>query len=306
MAITVKSGRTVTGIEEVADGIYCLRLQIPGVHTVFSIYIIKEGGGALIEPGPATLIPEIRAAVRKLDMDDLIYIILTHIHLDHAGAAGGLVPLFPGAAVVVHPRGLRHIVDPSRLIKSTRLAFGPDFESTYGAIQAVPEARVRAVRDGERLAIDGRELMVVHTPGHAPHHMAILDAGSGTLFCGEALGLFYHEGIEPLPAVAPPGFDQEAYLGSMARLAQLKPRRLLYSHGGISQEPEKAIADVIRNTRLVGDVILDALRAGETDDAIVRIIGDYLQEHFGARLAEYDLESNVKGYIYYFRKKGLA
>jgi glyoxylase-like metal-dependent hydrolase (beta-lactamase superfamily II) len=296
----------MTGVAEVAGGIYCARLKIPGVHTVFSAYIIKEGGGVLIEPGPAALLPQVQAVLREVELESLAYIIPTHIHLDHGGAAGELAALFPGTRVVIHPRARKHVVDPSRLIRSTRLVYGRDFETVYGAIRPVPEAQLKVVRDGERLSLDGRELMIVYTPGHAPHHLSIFDTGTGMLFSGEALGLIYHPGIEPLPAVALPSFDLEVYLASMEKLRRLEPRWLLLSHDGVGREPVETITAVERNTRRVGEVILTALRAGETDEGVFHLTDEYLREHYGARLEKPDLQANVDGYIYYYRKRGLA
>ncbi|MFC1893137.1 MBL fold metallo-hydrolase [Chloroflexota bacterium] len=293
-------------VDEVAQGIYRLEAQIPGLSTVFSIFLIKGSGGVLIEPGPAALVPTVQAVMDDLDFPEPAYIIPTHIHLDHAGGAGKLAQLFPNAKVVVHPAGAKHIIDPSRLIQSTSMAFGEDFETVYGAILPVPEAQVRVASDGERLSVSNRELIIIHTPGHAPHHIAIFDTKVRGLFCGEALGLFYNAGSPPLPAVAPPGLDAEVYLQSMERLRQLSPRILFYSHGGIGNEPETLIPAVIENTEVVGAAILRALQMGKSDEAVIRDIGDYIRDHFGMVLEEYDLASNVSGYIHYYRRKGLA
>ena len=295
-----------TQIDEVADGTYRVEARIPGLLTTFSMYFVKSNPGVLIEPGPAALIPTIQEAVNHLGVSDLRYVIPTHIHLDHGGGAGKLLQLFPQARVVVHPQGARHIIDPSRLIQSTKMAFGEDFESVYGAILPIPESQMKVAQDEERLFVDSRELVIIYTPGHAPHHIAIFDTRVKGLFCGEALGLIYSAGSPPLPAVAPPGFDAEAYLDSMERLRQLNPRLLFYSHGGVGREPEKSISDAIENTKKVGDAILHALKVEKTEEAVVRSIGEFIWNRFGARLTEYDLTSNVMGYIHYFKRKGLV
>jgi glyoxylase-like metal-dependent hydrolase (beta-lactamase superfamily II) len=250
-------------------------------------------------------VPTIQDAMNQLAMSDLKYIIPTHIHLDHGGACGTLVQLFPRAEVVVHPQGARHIIDPSRLVRSTAMAFGDDFEAVYGTILPVPESQVKVVPDGERLSAAGRELTVIHTPGHAPHHMVIFDLATQGLFCGEALGLVYSDGAEALPAVAPPGFDEEEYLSSMERLRQLRPRFLFYAHGSVSTEPERSIDSVIANTRVVGEAILNAAKTEATEEAVIKSIGEFIRQRFGATLTEYDLASNVRGYLHYYKKKGL-
>ncbi len=185
------------------------------------------------------------------------------------------------------------------------MAFGDNFEAIYGPILPVPESRLKVVRDGERLLVGSHELVIIHTPGHAAHHIAIFDTKTKGLFCGEALGLIYSPGYPPLPAVAPPSFDMELYLNDMERLKALKPRLLFYSHGSVAQEPERLISTAMENTRLVGDFILRDLRAGKSEEAVISRVGDYLRNHFGAPLDEYELVSNVKGYIHYFRKKGV-
>lgn len=292
-------------LEQVADGIYRLEGRVAGVAAIFAVYFIKDSDGAIIEPGPAALVPKIQEAVAELGLSNPEYIIPTHIHLDHAGGLGKLAQLFPNTKIVVNRQGAKHIVEPSRLIKSTRMAFGDDFETTYGPILPVPESRLKVVQDGERLPVGSRELVIIYTPGHASHHIAIFDTKTGGLFCGEALGLIYSPGYPPLPAVAPPSFDMELYLNDMERLKALKPRLLFYSHGTVAQEPERLIATAIENTRLVGDFILRDLRAGESEEAVISHVGDYLRNHFGASLDEYELVSNVNGYIHYFREKGV-
>jgi glyoxylase-like metal-dependent hydrolase (beta-lactamase superfamily II) len=293
-------------LEQVTDEIYRLGEEVPGANAVFAVYFIKDGDGAIVEPGPAVVVPRIQEAVVELGLSKPNYIIPTHIHLDHAGGVGRLAQLFPDTKIVVNRQGARHIVEPSRLIESTRMAFGDDFESVYGAILPVPESQLMVVGDGERLAVGSRELVIIYTPGHAPHHISIFDTKTRGLFCGEALGLIYGPGYPPLPAVAPPSFDMELYLHDMERLKALKPELLFYSHGSVAGEPEKLISTVMENTRLVGDFILRQLKAGQNDEVIISHVGDYLRDQFGASLDEYELLSNVNGYIHYFRKKGLV
>jgi glyoxylase-like metal-dependent hydrolase (beta-lactamase superfamily II) len=293
-------------LEPVAEDTYRLEEKIPGVDAPFAVYFIKDGAGAIIEPGPAVLVPDILKAAEELGIKKPEYIIPTHIHLDHAGALGKLAEIFPNAWLVLNRQGAKHMVEPSRLIKSTKMAFGDDFEKMYGPILPLPESRLKLVRDGDKLRLGGRELLIVHTPGHAAHHIAIFDTKTKGLFCGESLGLIYGPGYPPLPAVAPPSFDLELYLNDMKNLKALKPKLLFYSHGTVAEEPEKLIDTAMENSRLVGDLILSDLKAGRDDEVIIGRIGDYLAEHFDATLDEYELQSNVSGYIHYFRKKGLV
>jgi len=291
-------------VEQLIDGIYRLERRIEGANAPFAVYFIKDGDGAIIEPGPAVIATDIREAAEELGILSPQYIIPTHIHLDHAGGSGRLAEIFPDTTIVVNRQGAKHIIDPSKLIASTRMAFGDDFESMYGPILPVPESRLKIVADGDRLQVGSRELLIIHTPGHAGHHMSIFDSKTRGIFCGEALGLIYGPGYPPLPAVAPPSFDLELYLNDMKNLMALKPKLLFYSHGTVADEPEKLIKTAMENTRLVGDFIRRDLRAGESEEAILGHVGDYLRDQFNAPLDEYELMSNVRGYIHYFRKKG--
>ncbi len=264
-------------IDEVAEGTYQLKTTLPGVDIVFSVYLIHETKGVLIEPGPAAAIPSIQEGMRHLGMEQLAYIIPTHIHLDHAGGVGKLAELFPQAKVVLHPQGVKHIIDSSRLIKSTKITYGDDFEAHYGPILPVPELQIEVPVDKEIITIDGRELQIIYTPGHAPHHIAIFDRKTRGLFCGEALGV-PRSGDKSLalPSGAPPGFDLEIYLETMERLRELKPQILFYSHDGVGKEPEKLISEAAENSRIFGDIIMKALKRGETVKAIHYRIREYV------------------------------
>jgi glyoxylase-like metal-dependent hydrolase (beta-lactamase superfamily II) len=294
-------------IKEVAHKVYRLETLVPGMNTVFAVYLIPESDSVLIEPGPAAAIPAIQEGMKQLGMEDLGYIIPTHIHMDHAGGIGTLAELFPGAKVLVHPRGVKHAVDPSRLINSTKVVFGDDFELRFGTIAPVQESQILVPEDGEIISINGRELQIIYAPGHAPHNMVIFDHSLKGLFCGEALG-FPSQGDEMflLPAVAPPSFDQDLYLETIGRLRQLETQMLFYSHGGIELEPDRLISMVAENTRTFGDIVFAGLKEGQALEAISRRIGDHFTGQYGLRVNETDVEVIVGGYAIYFNSKGLV
>jgi glyoxylase-like metal-dependent hydrolase (beta-lactamase superfamily II) len=191
-------------VREVADKVYRFETPIPGMFYTPVVYLIDAPGGVLIEPGPAAAMPPIKEALARLGMKDLSYIIPTHIHVDHGGGAGALAKLFPNAKVVAHPRGARHLASPERLIESTKLVWGQDFEQTLGPIIPLPESQVKAAMDGETISVGDRDIQIIHALGHSPHHIVILDRRLNGLFCGEALGLPGHQ----LPPVAPPALNK--------------------------------------------------------------------------------------------------
>jgi glyoxylase-like metal-dependent hydrolase (beta-lactamase superfamily II) len=294
-------------IKEVADRIYRFETGLSAMTSLFTVYLIKENQGVVIEPGPAALVPRIQEAMKKVGMKELAYIMPTHIHVDHAGGAGKLAQLYPEAKVVVHPAGVKHVVNPSRLIESTKTVFGEDFEAGFGPILPVPESQIKSVTDGEIIKVDGRELQIIYAPGHAPHHIVIFDRSVKGIFCGEALGIPGGEGDRILlPAVAPPSFDQEIYLETMEKLRKLNARVLFYAHGGVvGHDADKLITQAEENTRILGDIILNALKEGGTNEDVTRRIREYASRRFAMTLTDMDLALTIGGYEVYYKKKGI-
>ena len=294
-------------LKKVADKIYRFETMLSVMTSPFTVYLIKESQGVVIDPGPAALVPRIQEAMKQLGMNDLAYIIPTHIHVDHAGGAGKLAQLYPGAKVLVHPAGLKHAVDPSKLIESTRKVFGEDFEIGFGPILPVPESQIKSVEDGEIITVGKRELQIIYAPGHAPHHIAIFDRSVKGLFCGEALGLPGGEDNRILlPAVAPPSFEQEIYLETMEKLRKLGARILFYSHGGVvGHDADRLITQAEESTRITSEIILKSLKEGGTNGEINRRVKERVNSHFGMDLTEMDLALTIGGYEVYYKKKGL-
>jgi glyoxylase-like metal-dependent hydrolase (beta-lactamase superfamily II) len=290
-------------IKEVADKIFWFEPVFPACYLPLNMYFIREPEGVLIEPGPTALVPFIQDAMKYLGMKDLAYIIPTHIHVDNGGGAGKMAQLFPQAKVVAHPQGAKHMVDPSRLIEGTKPVWGNDFESTQGPIIPIPESRLLIAKDGEIISVNGRELQIMHAPGHAPHQIAIYDRKVKGIFCGEALGgLTVHQ----LPAVAQPRFDLEIYLATIEKLRQLKAQMLFYSHGDACKDPERMTSTAAEKARMYGNMILDALKQGKKNEDIKTILDDYIIKHFGVKVDEKDLNTTVDGYADYFKKKGMV
>ena len=289
-------------IEEVADHTYRIETRPPRSPFTYSVFFITEGGGAIIEPGPAVVIPAIKETVSQLKMAHVQYIIPTHIHVDHGGAIGTLVNVFSEAQIILNERGARHAIDPERLIRSTRMSFGDDYESIFGPIVPVPPSRIKTVHDGDRLKVGARDLLVFETPGHAPHHISLLDTSTGGLFSGEAVGLVYGRGEPPLPAVTMPNFDAEVYLNDMQRLRGLKPKVLFYSHLGISREPEKDIDAAIANTVAFGEIVREGMAGEKTEEGRLRYVGEQVERRLGVKLSDYELSSNTHAFVDYYQR----
>ena len=294
-------------IKEVAEKTYRMQANVEKTLMTCTVYLIHDEEGIVIEPGPAAIIPLIQEGMKKLGMKTLSHIILTHIHMDHAGATGGLAKLFSRAKVIIHPDSKKHLIDPSRLIDSSEKVFGDNFQDLYGFILPVPESQVETPEDGESISINGRELRVIYTPGHSTDHIALFDSRTKGLFCGEALGLRTKSApAYPLPNAAPPGFDMEVYLKTSKKLLELGSQILFYAHDGVGRNPEELISNMMENTIMFGDVILKALRAGEKAKSIDHKIRQYISTRHNVKREEADTRIIVEGFIAYFRKRGLV
>jgi hydroxyacylglutathione hydrolase len=235
-------------------GIYALdalfeRPRLTAIHLV-----VEAGRVAVIDPGTASAVPRVLAALDLLGLapDAVDWIVLTHIHLDHAGGAGLLASRLPAARVTVHPRGVRHMVDPSRLWASTVEVYGrSEAERLYGALVPVPADRVVETAEGACVSLAGRTLELIDTPGHARHHVCVRDAKTGQIFTGDTFGLAYTE-LERdgrrfiFPTTSPNQWDPEAHHASIARLETLAPPAVFVTHFSRVDEVPRLAADLHR------------------------------------------------------------
>lgn len=190
---------------------------------------VWERDGALIDPGPASSIETVLAA---LDGGEPRALFLTHIHLDHAGATGTLVRRFPDLRVYVHESGAPHLIDPERLLRSARRLYGDDMDRLWGEVVPVPEGNVTTLSGGEE--IDG--LRVLYAPGHASHHVTYLDVASGDAYVGDVGGVLIPPSAEVWAPTPPPDIDVELWLASIEELAALGPERLMLTHFGAADD----------------------------------------------------------------------
>jgi glyoxylase-like metal-dependent hydrolase (beta-lactamase superfamily II) len=212
-----------------------------GYEGITAGYLIRSSRPCLVETGTSTSAPVVRTALASLGIGpaDLATVVVTHIHLDHAGGVGDIASMFPSAEVVVHEKGARHLADPTRLMASARMVYGDALDALFGELAAVPADRLRTLDDVGTVDLgDGRRLESYYSPGHARHHVGLLDSLSGDLYVGDAAGVYIPETGDLRPATPPPDFDLEVALASIARFASLGPSRLLFSHyGPVSDVP---------------------------------------------------------------------
>jgi len=208
-----------------------------------AIYLIDDDRKAIIETATSWEVERILEAIRAFGLKpaDIDALVVSHIHLDHAGGAGFLLQDMPRATVYVHERGHKHLVDPTKLVASAREVLGPEEAELFGTMRPIPADRLVAVKDGDRLELGKHELVFLDSPGHAPHELTILDERNRCLYTGDAAGLYF-PGDEILMPIAPaPAFDLEKNLRTFERLLTLKPRALLFSHYGPHMRPKEAI-----------------------------------------------------------------
>jgi len=253
-------------------------------------YLLVDGDeAAFIDNNTNHALPRLMAALAEsgLAPEQVRYLIITHVHLDHAGGTSALARECPQATVLAHPRAARHVVDPTKLVNSAKSVYGNDeFQRLYGEIEPVAEDRVRIMDDGEQASLGRRELEFLHTRGHANHHFCIADPASGSVFTGDAFGLIYpalqRTGCFAFPSTSPTDFDGELARASVRRITGLSPRRVYPTHYGEVTAVSEASEQLIRHLDFAEQLMLEA-EASDTDD-------EQLQAYIEPRLRSYFTE----------------
>jgi glyoxylase-like metal-dependent hydrolase (beta-lactamase superfamily II) len=202
-------------------------------------HVIQDAGrAAFVDVGTNFSVPYLLAALDVLGIarDAVDYVFLTHVHLDHAGGAGKLIQELPNAQAVLHPRGAPHMIEPAKLIAGSKVVYGEErFGRLYGELVPIPAARVKLVEDGARFRVGGRELELIHTPGHALHHYAVVDRAHSCIFPGDTFGISYREtdsahGPFITPTTTPTQFDPEQLIASIDRMVSYSPQAMYLMH----------------------------------------------------------------------------
>ncbi|MCA0984968.1 MBL fold metallo-hydrolase [Halobacillus yeomjeoni] len=284
-------------------------------------YVLKSTKTTLIETGPSPSVPRVLKGLEELAIqpEEVENIILTHIHLDHAGGAGLLVKECSNAKVFVHERGIRHLADPSKLIKGAKMVYGEEFDELFDPILPIPEEKLISVREGEALDVGGnRSLTFLDTPGHAKHHIGIYDSKSKGLFIGDTAGIQYHQTEDYgltfyLPTTSPNQFDPDAMLRSIERFRNMEPRKLFFGHFGETGRPEKAMEQVESWIPIFVETAEKAHEEGEGVEGVAerlhQTISSYLRDegipddHSVYEILKIDLEVCAMGLLDYLNKR---
>jgi glyoxylase-like metal-dependent hydrolase (beta-lactamase superfamily II) len=255
-------------------------------------YLIVEGGrAALVDTGTHLSAPNFLKALADLDIDTecVEYILLTHIHLDHAGGAGRLATALKRARVAVHPRGVAHLADPSRLVAATKAVYGEaHFAAEFGDIVPIAATRIIALEDGQKIRLGARTLECIYTPGHALHHVCIADRDTGEVFSGDTFGVSYREcdtgaGEFIVTTTSPAQFDPAQLHASVERIAALAPRAIYVTHYGRLAYSPKLAADLHADIDVM--VAIAGAHAGAAD-RVERMRAEILA-HWSGRLSRH-------------------
>ena len=286
-------------------------------RSIASALLDFGGTRVLIDPGPESTLPRLRSQLHSLGLStqDLNAILLTHIHLDHAGATGSLVSENPRLAVYVHQLGAPHLEDPSRLLASAGKLYGSELQTLFGDFLPVPPQNLHGLQGGETLKLGSGALRVLYTPGHASHHVTYWDPESATAFVGDTAGICVEGDSFLLPAVPPPDINLELWNHSLDSIAALRPSRLFLTHFGFSNDPEAHIARY--RERLAGwaDLVTKLLGEGTPEPDAARIFVDSAASEIKRTLSSDDAEHYIfngglmlswLGLARYVRKLALA
>lgn len=284
------------------DDIHYVDLEMYDAPKFGAAYIIDAERPAIVETGVGRRYERILEALDELGISrgDVEVITPTHVHLDHAGGAGYLAEACPNATVLAYERGVRHLIDPSRLISGTKEAVGEQWRF-YGEPRPVPEPRTKALNDGDTIDLGDHELSVHHAPGHARHQAVYLDETSGALFAADAAGINVPQTGELMPTTPPPEFDLEGALSDIDTIRTLDAETLLYTHFGERNDVDTALDSYERVLEEWVEAVRSKRREFESDQAVV--------EHFsentdmigvwGEQKARPEARMNVRGVLNY-------
>ncbi len=298
-------------ITKIENHIYLIDVETAGIKNFIASYILKGKQTAIIETGPASSIHNVLSGLRELNIkpEEIAYVAVSHIHLDHGGGVGTLLKFLPKAKVIVHQRGAPHLANPEKLWQQSLKVLG-NIAEMYGKPEPVPEERIIAATDDLTFDLgEGVELKVLETLGHASHHLSYYEPSTNGIFPGDAAGIYLNE-IGVIVPTTPPPFRLDIALASLDKLIELKPKVLYYSHFGKAHNAIEKLQTYVRQVKLWAKIAREGIENGEGIEAIrqriiekdeaVRKALQYIQNHLV--LSETTLNESVQGFIGFVEK----
>ena len=293
----------------VAERVYLIDTFALGQKGTVGAYVVKAPKVTLVDCGYASSYEHVLEGLKEIGVapSDVRYIVPTHVHLDHAGAAGALLKEMPNAQVVAHERGVPHLVDPTRLIESATTVFGKEVVELYGRPDPIPADRVTGV--GEEHALDlggGVTANLIHSPGHAPHQVSVLLEREGALITADAVGIVYPDMKVLIPTTPPPSFKPEELVASVSKLRQTTPGRLLVPHFGTREDPQEVFEATAGKVRAWVDEVSkmrnEGLGLDEAAERMERKVGAEAGMTDLPIYAKVSVRSSVMGILHYLSK----
>lgn len=293
-------------ITKLEDYLYLVDLETAGIENFIASYILKGEKIAIIETGPTSSIPNLLLSLKQLNIkpENVAYVALSHIHLDHGGGAGTLIRHLPKAKIVVHPKGAPHLARPEKLWDQSKKILG-EITKIYGAPEPVPEERLIPAADGATIDVgNGIALKVVETLGHASHHVSYYEPISNGIFPGDAAGIYLNK-FDVIVPTTPTPFYLNVALDSLDKMMRLKPKVLYYSHFGKAEDAVEKLQAYAKQIQLWGKIAKQGVESGhefetivkriiESDDAVKKVL-KHIRTH--AVLSETTLKESVEGFI---------
>jgi glyoxylase-like metal-dependent hydrolase (beta-lactamase superfamily II) len=295
-------------VNTLSHGLSWIDLGFLGRSNVIAAVIVQGPGGvAIVDPGPATCLATLEEGLQAhgIRWNDVRHILLTHIHLDHAGAAGTIVREHPHISVLVHERGAKHMIDPSRLLDSATRVYGDQMDRLWGEFAAVPVANIVLLSGGETIQAGGRAFDVAYTPGHAAHHVSYFDPSSGVAFVGDVAGVCTSQGYV-LPPTPPPDIDLDAWHESVDRILVWSPSTLFLTHFGPVTRARPHLAELLDNLTQAANVVRESLPGPASDEEKSEQFADWLRQELRRQMTDAEVEAYLVAAGFKYLWFGLA
>jgi len=282
-------------VNTLSHGLSWIDLGFLGRSNVIAAPIVQSPGGvAIVDPGPTTCLGTLEQGLQAhgIRWEDVRHLMLTHIHLDHAGAAGTIVREHPHITVLVHERGAKHMIDPSRLLDSATRVYGNDMDRLWGEFASVPQTKIVSLSGGEKVNAGGRTFDVAYTPGHASHHVSYFDASSGVAFVGDVAGVCVSGGYV-LPPTPPPDIDLELWRTSADRILEWSPSTLFLSHFGPVTRVRPHLAELLDNLAMIAAAVRESLNGPGSDDEKGERFAEWLRQELRRKMTDAEVDAYI-------------